>query len=213
MHKQIRIINASLSGQGSWEPGGYAAFALGPSLPAPTPGTPGASPAQWRAGDGGDALGAQDGGTGAQWVQAGAWQKQDLVAVVKRGFMQGWPCPSPHRQPRASQASSWGCRGEPGVPVPSEYGAVFKLPQAPCCSWVCSKRRSALYFGQRIGQSTDLSGRPALGARAQALPAEEVLGTWYFIPEFTLIISSLPCSMPCPWSLKQGLSPDLAQSF
>ena len=48
MHKQIRIINGSLSGQGSWEPGSYAAFALVPSLSASTTGTPRASllPAQ-----------------------------------------------------------------------------------------------------------------------------------------------------------------------
>lgn len=45
MHKQIRIINASLSGQSSQEPGCYSAFTLGPLLSASTAGTPGAS---WR---------------------------------------------------------------------------------------------------------------------------------------------------------------------
>lgn len=39
MHKEIRIINASLSDQGRREPGSYAAFALGPSLSASTAGT------------------------------------------------------------------------------------------------------------------------------------------------------------------------------
>lgn len=89
MHKQIRIINASRSGQGSWEPGCYAAFALSPSLSASTMGTLGASRLRgahwgWR-----DALSTQDSGTRAQWVRAGGWHKQDLTAVVQRVFLCG----------------------------------------------------------------------------------------------------------------------------
>lgn len=211
MQKRVRIINVSLWGRGSWEPGCYAAFALGPLLSASTvgtprsiPGTPGASllPGQrgW-----GDALGTRGGGTWAQRVQG---RKKHLPVVVQRGFCRGVAVPRSCRHRRASQASSWGCRRSAALRGRVSPSA---LPWAPCCALFGGERRSALYCGRRMSR---IRHRPLLQTCSrQAVGAEAALDARRFTPKFTVSSEVVPCRAPYPPSLQQALSPDPSQSF
>lgn len=211
MQKRIRIINASLWGRGSWEPGCYAAFALGPLLSASTlgtpwsiPGTPGASLLPGQRGWGGCS------GHAGWWHMGseGAGQKKHLPAVVQRGFCGGVAVPRPCRHRRALQAPSWGCRRSAAL-----RGCVspFALPWAPCCALFGSERRSALYSGRRMSR---IRHRPLLQTCSrQAVGAEAALDARGFIPKFTVSSEVVPCRAPYPLSLQQGLSPDPTQSF